>query len=145
MVKAIQKVHLHMSATAAQPRVSKSQAEPSAIHLVYECTLREDGRETNAYLYEIACSITYPVVSSHLSIRVTSQNTYRKSAAKDIPFTSHEAGATAYIELLEAEQLEVRVIAYEGDYSKAIYRAHKQSLLEESTRQITSRIDQLPG
>jgi hypothetical protein len=122
----------------------KDHSDPPTIHLSYECVLQERGRGTDSYLYEIACSITYPVVSGYLSIRVTGQNTYRKSAAKDIPFTSHEAGATAYIELLEAEQLEVRVIAYEGAYGKAIYTARKQTLFEEYIRHIVSRIDQIP-
>jgi len=85
------------------------------------------------------------VVSGYLVIRVTGQNTYRNSAAKEIPFTSHAAGATAYLELFEAEQLEVRVIAYEGAYSKAIYTASKQTLLEEYTRHVVSRIKQIPA
>lgn len=120
------------------------QSDTPLIHLFYECVLQEQGRDTEAYRYEIACSITYPVVSSHLSLRVTSQNTYRKSAAKAISFTSHEAGATAYIELFEAEQLEVRVIVYEGVYSKAIYVARKQALVEEYRRHVISKIDRIP-
>lgn len=113
------------------------------IHLSYECVLRERGRDTESYHYEIACSITYPVHSGHLSLRVTGQNTYRQSPSREIPFTSHEAGATAYIELQEAEQLEVRVVAFEGAYAKAIYIARKQTLSEHSTRYVVSQIEQL--
>lgn len=120
------------------------QLDPPAIHLSYEWVLQERGQSADVSLYEIACSITYPVVSSHLSIRVTSQHTYRNSAAKEIPFTSHEAGATAYIELLEGEQLEVRVIAYKGVYGKAFYLARKQVLLEEYLRHMVSTVQQLP-
>ena len=130
--------------SATPPPFSQGDDQP-LIHLFYECVLQDQGRDTEAYHYEIACSITYPVVSSHLSLQVTSQNTYRKSAAKAISFTSHEAGATAYIELSEAEQLEVRVVAYEGVYSKAIYIARKQELLAEYTRHVVSKIERIPA
>ena len=119
------------------------QLDPPTIHLSYEWVLQERGQSTDASRYEIACSVTYPVASSYLSIRVTGQHTYRNSAAKEIPFTSHEAGATAYIELLEGEQLEVRVIAYKGAYAKALYLARKQALLEEYLRHMVSTVQQL--
>lgn len=121
----------------------KDQPDTPLIHLSYECILEERGRESDFYIYEIACSITYPVASGHLSLRVAGQNTYRKSAAREIPFTSHEAGATAYLELLETEQLEVRILAYEGAYGKAIYTARKQTLSEQYARYVLSRIDQI--
>jgi len=49
-------------------------------------------------------------------MRVTSQNTYRNAAAREVPFTHHAAGATTYVELLEAEQLEVRIVEHGGSY-----------------------------
>ena len=55
----------------------------------------------------------------------------------------HEAGATTYVELLEAEQLEVRVIEHEGTYCKAVYSAHRQELIEQSARQIVSTIQRI--
>jgi hypothetical protein len=121
----------------------KDQSDTPLIHLSYECVLQERERESDFYIYEIACSITYPVASGHLSIRVAGQNTYRKSATREIPFTSHEAGATTYLELFEAEQLEVRIIAYEGAYGKAIYTARKRTLSEQYARGVLSRIDQI--
>lgn len=131
-----------MSTPKSPSPLLKDQPDPQ-IFLSYECVPQERGQSTNTYLYEIACSIAYPVVSSHLSLRVTGQHTYRNSAAKEISFTSHEAGATAYIELLEGEQLEVRVIAYKGTYGKALYLARKQALLEEYIRHVVSQIQQL--
>lgn len=130
--------------TSKQPSpLLTDQLDLPTIHLSYEWILRERGQNTDASLYEIACSIAYPVVSSHLSIRVTGQHTYRNSAAREIPFTAHEAGATAYIELLEGEQLEVRVIAYQGAYGKALYLARKQALLEEYIRHMISTVQRL--
>jgi hypothetical protein len=78
------------------------------------------------------------MASAHLSIRVTGEHTYRNAAAREIAFTRSEAGATAYIELLEREQLEVRIVEIEGDYRKALYSAHGQELSEQSSREILS-------
>src|SRR5581483_5211500 len=92
------------------PSFETDQPAMPLIRLSYECILQERGPGAESYQYEIACSITYPVSSGHLSLRITGQNTYRQSPTKDIPFTPHDAGATAYIELHEAEQLEIRII-----------------------------------
>ena len=105
--------------------------------------MREQSREAKSYLYEVACSVTHLAASAHLSIRVTGEHTYRKAAAREIPFTRSEQGATTYIELLEGEQLEVRIIEIEGDYCKAIYSAHGQELIEQSNREVLSRIQRI--
>lgn len=112
-------------------------------HVSYECIMREQSREAKSYLYEVACSITHLAASAHLSIRVTGEHTYRNAAAREIPFTRSEQGATTYIELLEGEQLEVRIIEIEGAYCKAIYSAHGQELIEQSTREVLSRIQRI--
>src|SRR5258708_16144567 len=132
-----------MSITTQPSSILKDRSDVPVIHLSYECILLERGRDADSYLYEIACSITYPVASAHLSIGVTGQKTFRNSAAREIPFTSHEAGATAYVELLEAEQLEIRIIEYNGDYCKAIYVASKQTFTEVYTRHVVSSIQQI--
>ncbi|HLZ57383.1 MAG TPA: hypothetical protein VKR06_10590 [Ktedonosporobacter sp.] len=113
------------------------------VHISYECLLRERVHESASYTYELACSITYPSASAHLSLRVTGQNTYRNAAPRDIPFTRHEAGATAYVELLESEQLEVRVVEQDGTYCKAFYVAQRQDLSEQNARRILSTIQRL--
>jgi hypothetical protein len=59
------------------------------------------------------------------------------------PFTRHEAGATIYIELLEREQFEIRIVAHGGAYAKAIYSAHEQTLTEKHLKRITSRLPQI--
>lgn len=132
-----------MSTPISAVSLCKDPADLPLIHLFYECITQEQGREKSAYLYEIACSITYPVAFGYLSLKVTGQNTYLKRATREVPFTSHALGATTYLELLEAEQLEVRVIAYQGAYSKALYTARKQKLSELYTRHIVSSIDQI--
>lgn len=131
-----------MSALPSNTPLSKDQDSHPLVHISYEYVLKERLRES-LYLYEIACSITYPVVSAYLSIKVTGQNTYRNVAAREVPFIRHEAGATTYVELLEAEQLEVRVVEYEGTYCKACYSAHRQELLEQSARGIVSSIQRI--
>src|SRR5438067_9847695 len=126
---------------------SKDQSRYPFVRISYECVLRERLRESASYLYEIACSITYPAASGHLSMRITGQNTYRSVAAKEVPFTRHEAGATTYVELLEAEQLEVRIVEQDGTYCKALYAAHGQELSEQYARGVVStilRIDAAP-
>jgi hypothetical protein len=122
---------------------SPSLSEVSAVHISYECILRERTRESTTYLYEVAFSLVYPATTAHLALRVTGQHTYRNSAAKDIQFTHHETGATAYIELLEAEQLEVRIVESDGTYDKASYLAQGQELTELNSRRITSTIQRL--
>lgn len=112
-------------------------------HVSYECLMRERSRETKSYLYEVACSITRLAASTHLSIRVTGEHTYRNAVAREIPFTRSEEGATTYIELLEGEQLEVRIVEIEGDYCKVLYTAHGQELSEQSNREVLSTIHRI--
>jgi hypothetical protein len=131
-----------MSALPSNTPLSKDRDSHPLVHISYEYVLKERLRES-LYLYEIACSITYPVVSAYLSIKVTGQNTYRNMAAREVPFIRHEAGATTYVELLEAEQLEVRVVEHKGTYCKAFYYAHRQELIEQSARGVISSIQRI--
>ncbi len=101
------------------------------------------SREAATTLYEIACSIAYPTESAHLSIRVSGQHTYRNAPTREIPFTRHEAGATTYVELLEREQLEVRIVEHGGAYAKAVYYAYGQALTEQHVRRITSTLQRI--
>lgn len=121
----------------------KDQSNAPVVQIFYECIQRERLRDSRSFLYEIACSITYPAVSAYLSMIVTGQATYRNGPTREVPFTRHEAGATAYVELLEAEQLEVRIVEHGGTYSKAFYRAQRQELTEQSARRILSTIQRL--
>ena len=123
--------------------LAKDQTSTPAVHLSYECVVRERGRESASYLYEIACSIVYPIASAYLSMRVTGQNTYRNAAAREVPFTRHEAGATTYLELLEEERLEVRIVERDGTYCKAFYSAHGQELSEQIARGVVSTIQRI--
>ena len=132
-----------MSSSIHTSSRSLDQASFPVVHISYECVLRERGRETNSYLYEIACSIRYPVASAHMSVRVTGQNTYRNAAAREVAFTRHEAGATTYLELLEAERLEVRIVQEDGTYCKAFYSAHGQELIEQDARYVVSTIQRV--
>lgn len=127
-----------MSITTPSLQFTDEQTALPVIHLSYECILLERGREADTYICEIACSITYPAPSSHLLIRVTSQNTYRGGTPRVIPFTSHENGATTYLELSEGEQMEIRIIAPDGTYSKALYTTTKSTFLEKYSRQMLS-------
>jgi hypothetical protein len=129
-----------MSASKHTSVISENQSELPVVYISYECVLKERGRESSSYLYEVACSITYPATTAHLSLRVTGQNTYRNVAAREVPFTLHEAGATTYIELQEAERLEVRIVEYGGRYCKAFYYAHGRELIEQDARQVVSTI-----
>ena len=113
------------------------------IQLSYICVFRERLRESSTSLYEVACSIMYPAQTAHLSLRVTGQNTYRNSAAKEAVFTLSEAGATTYVELLESEQLEVRIVEFGAVYSRAFYYAHGGEISEQNARRISSTIQQL--
>jgi len=113
------------------------------IHISYECMVRERLRESTTYFYEVACSITHLPASAHLTIGVTGERTYRNAAIREIPFTRYETGVTAYLELLEAEQLEVRIVEREGTYCKAIYSAQGQELTERNTRQVLSTIQRI--
>jgi hypothetical protein len=126
--------------TSSQSSGQKDQVSIPVIHITYECIMHERLRESASYLYEVACSVTYPVASAHLSIRVSAQNTYRNTASREVAFTLHKVGATAYAELLESEQLEVRIVEHGGQYHKAFYRAQGQELAEQNTRDITSII-----
>ena len=76
-------------------------------------------------------------------MRVTGQNTYRSVSAKEVLFTRHEAGATTYVELLEAEQLEVRIVEQDGTYCKAFYYAHGQELTEQNGMRVISTIQRI--
>ena len=129
-----------MSTALHRPSLVGEQSSFPVVHLSYECILQERSREAATTLYEVACSITYPTDSAHLSVRVTGQHTYRNAPARDVPFTRHEAGATTYVELLEREQLEVRIIEHGGAYAKAVYYAHGQTLTEQQVRRITSTL-----
>src|SRR6266516_344344 len=136
-----------MSSSTYNSSLTKGSSSIPIVNLSYECVLRERGRESASYLYEIACSITYPMTSAYLSVRVTGENTYRNAAAREVPFTRHEAGATTYVELLEAERLEVRIVERDGTYCKALYAAHGQELSEQYARGVVStilRIDAAP-
>ena len=139
----VQKVSILMSSSTHDSSFSENQSSFPAVHILYECILKERTREATSCLYEIACSITYPVQSGHLSLRVTGQNTYRNSPAREISFTRHEAGATTFVELLEREQLEVRIVEHEGSYSKVIYYAHERTLIEQNARRVISTIQQV--
>ena len=129
-----------MSTALHRPSLVEEQSGFPVVHLSYECILQECSREAATTLYEVACSITYPTDSAHLSVRVTGQHTYRNAPARDVPFTRHEAGATTYVELLEREQLEVRIVEHGGAYAKAVYYAHGQTLTEQQVRRITSTL-----
>src|SRR5690348_9558178 len=132
-----------MSTSIPHSSSSENQSRFPGIHISYECISRTRGRESDTYSYEIACSISYPVASGHLSIRVTGQNTYRQAAAKEVPFTRHETGATTYVDLLESEHLEVRIVGQDGSYSKVFYYAHGKELIEQHARQIVSTIQRI--
>src|SRR5437588_2779717 len=135
-----------MSIALHRPSFAEEQPGFPVVHLSYECILQERSREAATTLYEIACSITYPTESAHLSVRVTGQNTYRNAPAREVPFTRHEAGATTYVELLEKEQLEVRIVEQDGTYCKAFYYAHGQELTEQNARRVISSIQRIePG
>jgi hypothetical protein len=134
-----------MSPSTSNTSLSNGQKNLPAVHISYECLVQERGRESITNIYEVACSITYPATSSHLSLRVTGQNTYRNVAAREVPFTRYEAGATTYVELLEAEKLEVRVVEPDGTYCKAYYYAHGQELIEQGARHIFSTIQSIPS
>lgn len=132
-----------MSASTHNTFLSKDQFSTPAVHISYECVVRERSRDSASYLYEIACSISYPAASAYLSIRVTGQNTYRNAAAREVPFTRHETGATTYVELLEAEHLEVRIVEDGGAYCKAFYSAQGQELTEQNARGVFSIIQRI--
>lgn len=127
----------------SKPGVSLSKGPSSLVHITYECITQIRNRESDSFYYEVACSISYPVDSGHLSIKVTGQNTYRNAAAREIPFTRHKTGATTYVDLLESEHLEVRIVEKDGSYAKASYYAHGQELTERYARGITSMIQQI--
>ena len=132
-----------MSTAIHHPTLVEEQSGFPVVHLSYECIQQERSREAATTLFEIACSITYPTESAHLSIRVTGLHTYRNAPAREIPFTRHEAGATTYVELLEREQLEVRIVEHGGAYAKAAYYAHGQALTEQHARSITSTLQRI--
>ncbi len=132
-----------MSIVLHRSSLAEEQSGFPVVHLSYECIMQERSREDAISRYEIACSVTYPTASAHLSIRVTGQHTYRNAPAREVPFTRHEAGATTYVELLEREQLEVRIVEHGGAYAKAVYSAHEQKLTEQHVRSITSTLHRI--
>jgi hypothetical protein len=132
-----------MASPIHDTQLSLDQSSFPTVHISYECIQWERIRESVSYLYEIACSIAYPTTSGYLSMRVTGQNTYRNSAAREVPFTLHEQGATTYLELLEGERLEIRVVDYNSFYSKGFYYAHGQSVIEQNIRGISSNIHRI--
>src|SRR5258708_22718163 len=110
---------MSMSTAIHHPTLVEEQSGFPVVHLSYECIQQERSREAATTLFEIACSITYPTESAHLSIRVTGLHTYRNAPAREIPFTRHEAVATAYGELLDREQLKDRIVEHGCAYSEA--------------------------
>jgi hypothetical protein len=132
-----------MSTSTPHPSSLENSSHFPIIHISYECITQRRTRESDTYRYEIACSVNYPVSFGHLSMRVTGQNTYRNAATREVSFTRHGAGATTYVELLEAEQLEVRMVEQDGSYSKVCYYAHGQELIEQQTRRIVSTIQRI--
>jgi hypothetical protein len=132
-----------MSETIHHPSFTEAQPHFPGVHLSYECITQERSREASTILYEIACSITYPTATAHLSVRVSTQHTYRNTPTREILFTRHEAGATTYVELHEREQLEIRIVEQDGTYAKAIYYAHGQALIERDLRGITSTLQKI--
>ena len=99
----VQKVSVSMSTPAHSPSLAEDRSGFPSVQLSYECILQERAREAATTRYEVACSITYPTASAHVSIRVTGQHTYRNAPTREVPFTRHAAGATTYVELLERE------------------------------------------
>jgi hypothetical protein len=132
-----------MAASTPHPSSVENQSHFPAVRISYECVSQPRTRASDSFYYEIAFSITYPVASAHLSIKVTGQNTYRNAAAKEVPFTLHKTGATTYIELLDGEHLDVRVVELDGNYAKAFYYAHAQELTEQNVRRIVSTIQRI--
>ena len=132
-----------MSKPILSTSLEESQSNDILVHISYECILQERAREFDSYIYEIACSIVYPATTGHLSLRITGANSYRRTTIKEVPVTYHETGAITYVELFEDEQLEVRIIAFNGTYSKAIYAARKQELFERYARLITSDLKKM--
>jgi len=132
-----------MSEAIHHPSFKENRSPFPVVDLSYECVIQERSREASTILYEIACSITYPTTTAHLSIRVSSQYTYRNTPTREVLFTRHETGATTYVELHEREQLEVRIVEQDGTYAKAIYYAHGQALIEQYIRGITSRLQKI--
>src|ERR1019366_9780037 len=82
-----QKVSVSMPAPTPHASAAESQSRFPAIHITYECVEQTRTRESETYSYELACSISYPATSAHLSLKITGLNTYRKAAAKEVPFT----------------------------------------------------------
>ncbi len=139
----VQKVSVSMSTPTHSPSPTRDRSGFPAVQLSYECIVQERAREAAITRYEVACSITYPTASAHLSIRVTGQHTYRNAPMREVPFTRHEAGATTYIELLEREQLEIRIVEHGGAYAKSVYSEHEQTLTEKQLRRIASTIHRI--
>jgi hypothetical protein len=132
-----------MSVLPNETHLLREQTGSPIIHISYECILKERFRDSDSYLYEIACTVSSLVEAGHLSMRTTSQKTYRTSPAREVSFTRYETTAATYVELFDAEQLEVRVVAPEGMYWKAFYYAHDQELVAQNVRGIISTIQRI--
>ncbi len=132
-----------MSASISPSSSPEEQSRFPVIHISYECGSQMRARESDIYHYELACSISYQAGSGHLTMRVTGENTYRRAAPREVPFTRHETGATTYVELQEAEHLEVRIVEQDGSYSKVVYSAHGQELTERYARRMISMIQRI--
>jgi len=138
-----EKVSLSMSTSTRLFPLARGQSSSPVVHIAYECIVQRRLQESESYIYELACSITYPVSSGYLCLRVTGKNTFQNKLAREVAFIRHEIGATTYVELLEGEQLEVRIVEHEGSYGKACYYAHGQELIELHARRIASSIQRL--
>ena len=124
----VQKVSVFMSTPVHFPSLTEDQSGFPSVQLSYECVLQERAREAATTRYEVACSITYPTASAHVSIRVTGQHTYCKAHTREVPFTRHAAGATTYVELLEREQVEVHIVEHgEPTRKPSTLRTNKRS------------------
>lgn len=132
-----------MSALTNEASFLKKQSSSPVIHIPYECILRERFRDSDSYLYEVACIISSLAEVGHLSMRVTSPKTYRNAPAREISFTRHETAAATYVELFEAEQLEIRIVTLEGMYCKAFYYAFGQELVEQNIRGVISTVQKI--
>jgi hypothetical protein len=132
-----------MPAVSNNASPAKKQTGVPVIHISYECVLRERLRDSGSYLYEIACGVSSLAETEHLSMRATSQKTYRNAPTREIPFTRYGTGATTYVELFDAEQLEVRIVTQEGTYCKAFYYAHGQELVEQDMRGVISTVERI--
>jgi len=79
-----QKASVLMATSLPHPSSLENQSHFPTVRISYECVSQPRTRASDSFYYEIAFSITYPVASAHLAIKVTGQNTYRNAAAKEV-------------------------------------------------------------